>query len=82
MSALAESEYDIQLFRGIQTALRQARELGYHVESMDITASVLDGQCNVHLAPLPIQGCITCGGDLTVTIDAETGKLLHFQRGQ
>ncbi len=82
MSALADSEYDSQLFRGIQTALRQAREWGYVVESMDITASVLEGLCHVHLAPLPKPGRLTCGGDLTVTVDAETGQLLSFQRGQ
>lgn len=82
MSVAAASDYDTQLVRGIQTALRTARGLGYPVESMDITASVAQGVCTIHFSPLPIPGCIRSGGDLTVTIDAETDELIQYERGQ
>ena len=82
MSVAAASDDDTQLVRGIQTALRKARELGYHVETMDITASVSDGICTIHFAPLPTPGFISCGGDLTVAINAETDELMQYERGQ
>ena len=82
MSVAAASVYDTQLVRGIQTALRKARELGDHVETMDITASVSDGICTIHFAPLPTPGFISCGGDLTVAINAETDELMQYERGQ
>ena len=82
MSVAAASDYDTQLVRGIQTALRKARELGYHVETMDITASVSDGICTIHFAPLPTPGFVACGGDLTVAINAETDELMQSERGQ
>ena len=82
MSVAAASDYDTRLVRGIQTALRTARELGYHVETMDITASVSEGICTIHFAPLPTPGFILCGGDLTVTINAETDELMQYERGQ
>ena len=77
MSVAAASDYDTQIVRGIQTALRTARGLGYQVEAMDITASVSQGICTVHFAPLPTPGVIHCGGDLTVTINAETDELIQ-----
>ena len=82
MSVAAASDYDTQLVRGIQTALRKARELGYHVESMDVSASVAEGICTIHFAPLPTPGSIHTGGDLTVTINAETDELIKYVRGQ
>ena len=82
MSVAATSDYDTQLVRGIQTALRTARGLGYPVETMDITASVSQGVCTIHFAPLPALGIIQSGGDLTVTIDAETDELIQYERGQ
>ena len=82
MSVAAASDYDTQLVRGIQTALRKARELGYHVETMDISASVAKGICTIHFAPLPTRGFIQSGGDLTVTVNPETDELLEYKRGQ
>ena len=82
MSVAAASDYDTQLVRGIQTALRKARELGYHVETMDISASVAEGICTIHFTPLPTPGFIQTGGDLTVTINAETDELMEYKRGQ
>ena len=82
MSVAAAADYDTQLVRGIQTALRKARELGYHVESMDVSASVAEGICTIHFAPLPSSGFLQTGGDLTVTINAETDELIQYERGQ
>ena len=82
MSVATASDYDTRLVCGIQTALRTARELGYPVESMDITASIFQGVCTVHFAPLPSPGYATCGGDLTVTVNAETDELIQYERGQ
>ena len=82
MSVAAASDYDTQLVRGIQTALRTARELGYHVETMDVTASVSQGICTIHFAPLPTPGFIVCGGGLTVTLNAETDELIQYERDQ
>ncbi len=82
MSVAAASDYDTQLVRGIQAALRTARGLGYHVETMDITASVSQGVCTIRFASLPAPGFILSGGDLTVTIDTETDELIQYERGQ
>ncbi|HLQ46018.1 MAG TPA: hypothetical protein VK137_14860 [Planctomycetaceae bacterium] len=82
MNMAVASDYDTQLVRGIQTALRTARELGYHVESMDITASASQGICTIHFVPLATPGFIQCGGDLTVTINADTDELIRYERGQ
>ncbi len=82
MSVAAASDYDTQLLRGIQTALRTARGLGYHVETMDVTASLCDGVCTIQFTPLPTPGFLQTGGDLTVTIDAETDELIRYERGQ
>ena len=82
MSVAAASDYDTQLVRGIQTALRKARELGYHVETMDVTASVSEGTCTIHFAPLPTPGFILSGGDLTVTINADSDKIIQYEQGQ
>ncbi len=82
MSTATESDFDTQIVRGIQTALRKARELGYPVEAMDITASVSNGICNIHFAPLPQLGYITTGGDLTLFVNADTDELIQYERGQ
>ena len=82
MSVATPTEYDALLVRGIQTGLRKARELGYFVESMDLTASVSQGVCHIHFAPLPNPGFIRSGGDLSLSVNPATDELLDFQRGQ
>ena len=82
MSVAAASDFDTQLVRGIQTALRQARGLGYHVETMDITASVSDGVCHIHFSPIPAPGTLQSGGDLTVAINSDTDEVIRYERGQ
>lgn len=82
MSTATESDFDTQIVRGIQTALRKARELSYPVEAMDITASVSNGVCNIHFAPLSQPGYIITGGDLTLFINADTDELIQYERGQ
>ena len=82
MSVAAASDFDTQLVRGIQTALRRARGLGYHVETMDITASVSDGVCHIHFSPIPAPGTLQAGGDLTVAVNADTDEVIGYERGQ
>lgn len=82
MSTATESDYETQLLSGIRAALRKARQLGYDVERMDVTASVLEGVCSVHLAPLPVPGTIRTGGDLSLTVDPRTEDVIEFKRGQ
>ena len=82
MSVAAASDFDTQLVRGIQTALRRARSLGYHVETMDITASVSDGVCHIHFSPIPAPGTIQAGGDLTVAVNSDTDEVIGHERGQ
>ncbi len=82
MSVAAASDCDTQFVRGIQTALRQARGLGYHVETMDITASVSDGVCHIHFSANSAPGTIQAGGNLTVSVNSDTDEVIGFQRGQ
>ena len=82
MSIATESEFDTQLVRGIRTALRKARELGYRVETMDITASLSQGVCNIHFAPISPPGYIKSGGDLALLVNAETDELIQYELGQ
>jgi hypothetical protein len=82
MIAVKEPEFDSQLLRGIRVALRKARELGYAVERMDVTASVSDGICSVHFAPIAIPGTIIAGGDLSLTVVPETEEIAGVRRGQ
>ena len=82
MSVAAASDFDTQLVRGIQTALRRARGLGYHVETMDLTASVSDGVCYIHFSPIPAPGTIQAGGDLTVAVNSDTDEVIGYERGQ
>ena len=82
MSVAAAFDFDTQLVRGIQTALRRARGLGYHVETMDITASVSDGVCHIHFSPIPAPGTIQTGGDLTVAVNSDTDEVIGYERGQ
>lgn len=82
MIAVNDSEFDARLLTGIQVALRKARELGYPVERMDVTASVTEGICSVHFAPLPQPGTIVTGGDLSVNVDPQRQEVVGFNRGQ
>ena len=82
MSVAAASDFDNQLVRGIQTALHQARGLGYHVETMDITASVSDGVCHIHFSPIPAPGTIQTAGGLTVSVNSDTDEIIGYERGQ
>ena len=82
MSVAAAFDFDTQLVRGIQTALRRARGLGYHVETMDITASVADGVCHILFSPIPAPGTIQAGGDLTVAVNSDTDEVIGYERGQ
>jgi hypothetical protein len=82
MIAIKDSQFDAQLLTGIRVALSKARELGYAVERMDVTASVSEGICSVHFAPLADPGTIVAGGDLSLSIDPQTNEVTGVQRGQ
>lgn len=82
MTAIKSPEFDVRLLTGIRVALRKARELGYSVERMDVTASVSEGVCNVYFAPLADPGTIVSGGDLSLCVDPQTEAVTGVQRGQ
>jgi hypothetical protein len=82
MIATKVPEFNAQLLTDICVALFKARELGYPVESMDITASVSKGICSVHFAPLADPGVIVAGRDLSLSIDPQTNEVTGVQRGQ
>lgn len=82
MIAVTNSEFDARLLSGIRVALRKARELGYPVERMDLTASVSDEACAVYFAPVAAAGTIMTGGDLSVIVDSETEQITEVKRGQ
>jgi hypothetical protein len=82
MIAIKDPEFDAQLLTGIRVALTKARELGYPVESMDITASVSKGICSVHFAPFADPGKIVAGGELPLSIDPQTNEVTGVERGQ
>jgi hypothetical protein len=82
MIAIKDPEFDAQLLTGIRVALSKARELGYPVECMDITASISKGICSVHFAPFSVPGSIVAGGDLSLSIDPQTNEVTGVERGQ
>jgi hypothetical protein len=82
MIALKDSDFDAQLLAGIRIGLSKARELGYPVERMDVTASFHQGCCSVHFAPIAKPGTILTGGDLSLTIDPESHQVTTIERGQ
>jgi hypothetical protein len=82
MIAIKNTEFDAQLLTGIRLGLSKARELGYPVERMDVTASLSDGICSVHFAPLASPGTILTGGDLSVSVDPQTNEVKAVERGQ
>ncbi len=81
-SAAQSTEHETRLLTGIRIALRKARELGYAVERMDVTPSVSEGSCSVHLAPIPDPGTVLTGGDLSLRVDPQTEEITELQRGQ
>jgi len=82
MIAVKDPEFDTRLLTGIQVALRKARELGYPVERMDVTASVSRGICSIHFAPLSAPGTIATGGDLSLNVDPQSQEVVGIKRGQ
>jgi hypothetical protein len=82
MIAIKDTEFDSKLLTGIRVGLSKARELGYPVERMDVTASLSQGLCSVHFAPLADPGAILTGGDLSLSIDPQTKEVTAVERGQ
>lgn len=82
MIAIKDTEFDAQLLAGIRAGLSKARELGYPVERMDVTASLSQGRCSVHFAPIADAGTILAGGDLSLSFDPQTKEVTAVERGQ
>ncbi|HVT27549.1 MAG TPA: hypothetical protein VHE81_05975 [Lacipirellulaceae bacterium] len=82
MIAAKDSEFDLQLLTGIRVGLSKARELGCPVERMDVTASLSHGRCSLHFSPIADPGTILAGGDLSLSIDAQTKEVTTIERGQ
>lgn len=82
MIAVKDPEFDAYLLTGIRIALRKARELGYPVERMDLTASVSDETCSIHFAPVAAAGTIMVGGDITLTVHPPSEEITDVRRGQ
>lgn len=82
MIAVESPEHEARLLTGIRVALRKARELGYPVERMNVTASVASDGCSVRFEPIPTPGTITTGGDLTLRVDPDTEEVTNLLRGQ
>jgi hypothetical protein len=82
MSMVTQPEYDTQLLTGIRVGLLKARELGYTVENMDVSASVSEGLCAIHFAPVSAPGFITAGGDLSLTVNVCSEEVVEYKRGQ
>jgi hypothetical protein len=82
MIAGTNPEFETQLLSGIRIALSRARDFGYPVERMDVTASVSKGICSVRLAPHTDPGTLVVGGTLSLSIDPQTNEVIGVQSGQ
>jgi len=73
---------DANIVKALEIGLKKARELGYDIEKMKVTLSVSDGACIVYFEILVPPGQGMLGGDLTVTIDLKSQRVIKFERGQ
>ena len=67
----------------INTAINEARKFNYHVENMDIKLKKEGNEILVYFSPKHTnEANCTLGGDLTVYIDSNNGKVVKVERGQ
>jgi hypothetical protein len=77
-----QQSYDVELVKALERALQQARALGYATERMRVSLSVAEDVCTTYFEVVPPRGQVILGGDLTVQVDLNTQKIIHFERGQ
>lgn len=64
-------------------AINEARKLDYPVDNMDINLKKKGNQIMVHFSPKqPNEENVIIGGDLTIYIDSNNGKIVKVERGQ
>lgn len=79
MSPSTTDTYDEKLVRAIHASIGLARSLDYAVEEMTLAVAVQDGgTCTCQFSP------VECGfgGDLSVVVEMDSGRVKHFVRGQ
>ena len=63
-------------------AINEARKLDYPVENMDIKLKKKGDKFVVYFSPKqPDEESVIIGGDLTICIDSNNGKILEVERG-
>jgi hypothetical protein len=77
-----QQRYDAELVKALESALKQARALGYAAEQMRVSLSVADEVCTTYFEVVPPRGQFVLGGDLTVQVDLNTHNVIQFERGQ
>ncbi len=64
-------------------AINEARKLDYPVGSMDIKLKKKGNEIMVYFSPKqPNKESVIIGGDLTIYIDSNNGKIVKVERGQ
>ena len=67
----------------INIAINEARKINYPVENMDIKLKKKGNEILVYFSSKQTDGAnFTLGGDLTVYIDSNNGKVVKVERGQ
>ncbi len=67
----------------INTAINEAGKINYPVENMDIKLKREGNEILVYFSPKHTdEANFTLGGDLTVYIDSNNGKVVKVERGQ
>jgi hypothetical protein len=67
----------------INTAINEARKFNYPVENMDIKLKREGNEILVYFSPKHTnEANMKLGGDLTVYIDSNNGKVVKVERGQ
>ncbi len=62
----------------VEIAKKEAKTIGYPVDRMDITSDRERGVYEVYFTPQ--DGVL--GGDVTIQVDSDTGKIVKILRGQ
>ncbi len=73
-----EGDHWVNRDEAVEIAKKEARTIGYPVDRMDITSDRQQGIYEVYFAP---QGEVL-GGDVTIYVDSDTGKVVKILRGR
>ena len=74
--------YDARLVKALEIATQKARGLGYDIEKMKITLSASKSMFTLYFEVQPELNQAILGGDLTITLEIDTLRILGFERGQ